>query len=298
MATRVQNVQNGQKNDFFRLPPLCSVELKPKQGKSCRPAVFRAQPLPRDLNRRPEAPGPDLQLGNSPIEPDPPAHCHTVKNYRGGAAEKQFSAGKNIHVQKRSERAHFLFWPARTNMEGAGGGRGTNIYAHWRLRVRIPLCTCVFFCWLLVLWGASRSARKKASCARPHWRKLRVWGLAAGRLFSPIFFDACFAVYNARRLLGSKTWISATSHRQGPKMATEARNACLGITGARNRPTPRLLPNETCTQTPLDRPKLLFRRDPDFADAPEPAQDGDFRHHFATACVFADFRPSTRRPGP
>lgn len=74
-------------------------------------------------------------------------------------------------------------------MEGAGSGRGTNIYAYWRLRVRIPLCTCVFFCWLLVLWGASRSARKKASCARPHWRKLRVWGLAAGRLFFPGFFS-------------------------------------------------------------------------------------------------------------
>ena len=24
------------------------------------------------------------------------------------------------------------------------------------------------------LWGASRSARKKVSCARPHWRKFRV----------------------------------------------------------------------------------------------------------------------------
>ena len=73
-------------------------------------------------------------------------------------------------------------------MEEAGSGRGTNIYAYWRLRVRTPLCTCDFF-WLpfFVLWGASRSARKKASCARPHWRKLRVWGLAAGRLFPPIF---------------------------------------------------------------------------------------------------------------
>ena len=147
-----------------------------------------------------------------------------VSNYRGGTAENNYSAGKIFYVQKRTERAHFLFWPARTNMEGAGSGRGTNIYACWRLRVRIPLCTCDFCCWLLVLWGASRSARKKASCARPHWRKLRVWGLAAGRLFSPIFFDACFAVYNARRLLGSKTWISATLHRQGPRMVSEARN--------------------------------------------------------------------------
>ena len=30
MATRVQNVQNGQKNVPFRLSPLCGVELKPK----------------------------------------------------------------------------------------------------------------------------------------------------------------------------------------------------------------------------------------------------------------------------
>ena len=30
MATRVQNVQNGQKNVLFRLSPLCGVELKPK----------------------------------------------------------------------------------------------------------------------------------------------------------------------------------------------------------------------------------------------------------------------------
>ena len=149
--------------------------------------VFRAQPLPGDLNRRPEAPGPDLQLENSPIEPDPPAHCRTVKNYRGGTAENNYSAGKIFYIQKRTERAHFLFWPARTNMEGVGGGRGNNKYACWRLRVRIPLCTCDFFCWLLVLWGASRSARKKASCARPHWRKLRVWGLVAGRLFSRFF---------------------------------------------------------------------------------------------------------------
>ena len=150
------------------------MELKTKTWQKVPPVFFRAQPLPWDLNRRPEAPGPDLQLKNSPMEPDPPEHCHTAKNDRGGTAEKQFSAGGNIHVLKRSERAHFLFWPARTNMEGAGSGRGTNIYAYWRLRVRIPLCTCIIFCWLLVLWGASRSARKKASCARPQWRKLRV----------------------------------------------------------------------------------------------------------------------------
>ena len=114
--------------------------------------------------------------------------------------------------------------------------------------------------------------------------------LAAGRLF-PRFFDAFFAVYNARRLLGSKTWISATSHRQGPRMASEARNACFGITSARNRPIPTLLSNETCTQTPLGRIRMPLRRDPDFADAPETTQNCGFRHHFATACVLLRIYP-------
>ena len=41
-------------------------------------------------------------------------------------------------------------------------------------------------------------------------------------------------------------------------------DACFGITGARNRPTPTLLPSETCTQTPLDRPKMFFPPRPRF----------------------------------
>ena len=50
-------------------------------------------------------------------------------------------------------------------MEGAGSGRGTNIYAYWRLRVRIPLCTCVFF---VGFWcfGAQVAARAKRRVVR------------------------------------------------------------------------------------------------------------------------------------
>ena len=40
-------------------------------------------------------------------------------------------------------------------------------------------------------------------------------------------------------------------------MVTEARKACFDITGARIIPIPTLLPSETCTKTPLDRPKKL-----------------------------------------
>ena len=182
-------------------------------------------------------------------------------------------------------------------MEGAGSGRGTNICAYWRLRVRIPLCTCVFFVAFGALGRKSQRAQKGVLCAAA-LAKVASLGVGRGSLSPPIFLDACFAVYNARRLRGSKTWISATSHRQGPRIVSEARNASFGMTGARNRPIPTLLPSETCTQTPLDRPTMLFRRDPDFADVPETAQNGGFRHDFAASCIFADFRPSTRRPRP
>ena len=83
-----------------------------------------------------------------------------------------------------------------------------------------------------------------------------------------------------------------------PQNGLRTEKCLFGITGARNRPVPTLLPSETCTQTPLDRrPRMLFRRDPDFADdAPETAQNGGFRHHFATARFLA--KPSTSSCGP
>ena len=140
MATRVQNMPNGPKMIIFACPPSVVWSRKPKHGETCRPVVFRAKILPGDLDRRPEAPGPDLQLENSPIEPDPPAHCHTVKNDREGTAKNNSSAGKIFYIQKRTERAYFLFWPGRTNMEEGGSGRGTHVYACCRLRVRTPLC--------------------------------------------------------------------------------------------------------------------------------------------------------------
>ena len=146
-------------------------------------------------------------------------------------------------------------------------------------------------------FGAHVAARAKrrvvrgrtgGSCEYGGWPRVRHF---------PRFFSMlCFAVYIARRLLRSKTWISATLHRRGGGKVSEARNACFGITGARDRPIPTLLPYETCAQTPLGRHKLLFHRDPDFADAPETAQNDDFRRHFAPACFFA--KPFTQACGP
>ena len=107
MATRVQNVQNGQKNDFFRLPPLCSVELKPKQGKSCRPVVFRAQPLPRDLNRRPEAPGPDLQLGELAYRAGPTGTLPHSKKLQRGGSRKTIFGGEKYSCTKKIRKSPF-----------------------------------------------------------------------------------------------------------------------------------------------------------------------------------------------
>ena len=105
-------------------------------------------------------------------------------------------------------------------------------------------------------FGAQVAARAKmrverdrtgGSCAFRGWPRVH--------FPTPIFFDARFAVYDARRrLLGSKTRISTTLHRQGPRMVPEASNARFGSTGARNRSIPTLLTSETCAQTPLDRP--------------------------------------------
>ena len=109
--------------------------------------------------------------------------------------------------------------------------------------------------------GARRRARKQAGCARLQWQKCEYRVRPRFALFWAIFSDAHFAVYGARRTRRSKT-VPATFHRQGPRIYSEARGVCFGITGARNRPISTLLSSETCAQTPLDRPRTLLRRDP------------------------------------
>ena len=48
MATRVQNVQNGQTIVPFRLPPLCGVELNPPKRQNEPPCGFSRTTLPRE----------------------------------------------------------------------------------------------------------------------------------------------------------------------------------------------------------------------------------------------------------
>ena len=56
MATRVQNVQNGQKNVTVRLSPLCSVELKPKTWPNVPPRGFSRTTPPRGPKPTPRSP--------------------------------------------------------------------------------------------------------------------------------------------------------------------------------------------------------------------------------------------------
>ena len=100
------------------------------------------------------------------------AKC-TLHTTEGGQPKNAFRRGTLyiIYVQKKNGRAHFLVWPARTNLEGGGSGRRANVYVHWRLRVRTPPCASVSFCLFLVLSDARRNARTQARCARLHWQK-------------------------------------------------------------------------------------------------------------------------------
>ena len=57
-----------------------------------------------------------------------------------------------------------------------------------------------FFCWLLVLWGTSRRARTKRRVVRGRTGgSCEFGGWPRVAFFPRFFFDACFAVYNARR---------------------------------------------------------------------------------------------------
>ena len=104
-------------------------------------------------------------------------------------------------------------------MEGGGSGR-LLIYTHvggcgFESRCARAILFVGFWC-----FGAQVAARAKrrvvrglngGSCEFGGWPRVA---------FPPDFFDACFAVYDARRLLGSKTWISATF--QMPVLASQA----------------------------------------------------------------------------
>ena len=61
---------------------------------------------------------------------------------RGRTAKTNSSGGEIFYIQKKTKEPIFLLWPARTNMEGGGSGRGANITACWRLRARTPRSAC------------------------------------------------------------------------------------------------------------------------------------------------------------
>ena len=160
------------KKSIFFACRLCGVELKPKTQQNVPPRGASLTSPPRGPKQTPRSPWTRSAVRELAYRAGPTGTLpHSDKRQRGDSRKTIFG-GENYLCTKRSERAHFLVWPARTNLEGAGGGRGANIYVHWRLRVRTPPCASVSFCWFLVLWGARRNARKQARCARLHWQKL------------------------------------------------------------------------------------------------------------------------------
>ena len=204
-------------------------------------------------------------------------HTATQANLTEGGQPKSDSSPKNPFMYKKEPKEPIsCSGQLEPTWSGAVAG-GVLIYTHIGGYGFESRCARAFLLLAFGALGRKSQRAQKASCARPQWRKLRVWRLAAGRFFSRLF-----------RCVFCGLWCSATAGVKNMDFGHVA-DACFGITGARIRPIPTLLPSETCTQTPLDRPKMPLRRDPNFADAPETAQNGGFRHHFAAACVFADF---------
>ena len=80
----------------------------------------------------------------------------------------------------------------------------SNIYACWRLRVRIPLCTCDFSIgfWCVGAQVAAR-AKRRVVCGR-NGGNCQFGGLPRVAYFAPVVFDAClrfwFNIYACWRL--------------------------------------------------------------------------------------------------
>ena len=140
-------------------------------------------------------------------------------------------------------------------MEGGGSGTVTHIYACWLLRLRIPLCTCDFVVGFLVLSGASRSARKKASCARPQWRKLRVWRLAAGR-FPPRLFRCVFCGLACSATAGVKNMDFGHVSPAGPQNGLRSEKCLFLVSQAlATDPFPRFFQTRPARKLRLTDPK-------------------------------------------
>ena len=188
--------------------------------------------------------------------------CHVlcffclVLDTEGGQPKNNFRREKISMFKKDPKEPIFCSGQLEPTWRGAVGNvRGTNIYACWRLRVRIPLCTCDFFGWLLVLWGASRSARKKASCARPHWWKLRVWGLAASRLFLRFFSMRVLRFIMLGDCWGQKHGFWPRCTGRAPEWSPKRETSVLASRALATDPFPRFFQSRPARKLRLTDPK-------------------------------------------
>ena len=90
---------------------------------------------------------------------------------------------------------------------------------------------------------------------------------------------------------GGQTWILATTiprcTGRAPEWSPKRETPVLASRALATGPFLRFFQARPARKLRLTdpRPRVLLRRDPNFADAPETAQNGGFRHHFATECV-------------
>ena len=155
-------------------------------------------------------------------------------------------------------------------------------------------CSVGFWC-----FGAHVAARAKRRVVRGRTGASSEFGgrPAAHRLFSPFLFARVLRFI----MLGDDCWgrtnadFGQVAQAGWAGRSREARNACMFWHHMRSRQAhshASSIPSETCAQLPLGRPKVLLRRDPDFADAPDTRlrpRFGSFRsQHW---CCYGHARP-------
>ena len=150
------------------------------------------------------------------------------KRTEGGQPKNDFRRRKLFMYKKDPKEPNF--WSGQLEPAWRGAVAGGALFlrtlavtgSNPAMRVRFEYFeTDVSFCAL-----GRKTQRRTQTGALCAIALAKVVSLGVGRasLFPPIFSDAYFAVYGARRALRSKTWVSAPLHRQGPRMAFEARN--------------------------------------------------------------------------
>ena len=99
----------NQKNDYFRLSPLCSVELKTKTWQNVPPRVFLRTTYPMGPKPTPQSPWAQPAARELTYRAWPTGTPPNSEKRQRGDSRKTIFGGEIIHVQNRSEGAKFPF---------------------------------------------------------------------------------------------------------------------------------------------------------------------------------------------